>query len=111
MTTATRRRLPLLLHSQASRAERNAGLDGFEKKAAGVHDDDAYVWPKNGDGSERNKKVEPRANNHPTVKPIDLMRWLVRLVTPPGGTVPGPIRWQRDDRCCLCARGLRLHRH
>jgi DNA modification methylase len=24
---------------------------------------------------------------HPTVKPLDLMRWLVRLVTPPGGTV------------------------
>jgi DNA modification methylase len=29
-------------------------------------------------------------NHHPTVKPIDLMRWLVRLVTPPGGTVLDP---------------------
>jgi hypothetical protein len=27
---------------------------------------------------------------HPTVKPIALMRWLVRLVTPPGGTVLDP---------------------
>lgn len=27
---------------------------------------------------------------HPTVKPVDLMRWLVRLVTPPGGTVLEP---------------------
>lgn len=27
---------------------------------------------------------------HPTVKPLDLMRWLVRLVTPPGGTVLEP---------------------
>ncbi|MDH2424815.1 DNA methyltransferase [Sphaerisporangium sp. TRM90804] len=27
---------------------------------------------------------------HPTVKPVDLMRWLVRLVTPPGGTVLDP---------------------
>jgi hypothetical protein len=27
---------------------------------------------------------------HPTVKPTDLMRWLVRLVTPPGGTVLDP---------------------
>jgi site-specific DNA-methyltransferase (adenine-specific) len=26
-------------------------------------------------------------NTHPTVKPTELMRWLVRLVTPPGGTV------------------------
>lgn len=29
-------------------------------------------------------------NNHPTVKPVELMRWLVRLVTPPGGTVLDP---------------------
>ena len=34
----------------------------------------------------------PRANGvvHPTVKPVSLMRWLVRLVTPPGGTVLEP---------------------
>jgi site-specific DNA-methyltransferase (adenine-specific) len=28
--------------------------------------------------------------SHPTVKPLSLMRWLVRLVTPPGGTVLEP---------------------
>ena len=34
----------------------------------------------------------PRAGElaHPTVKPLDLMRWLVRLVTPPGGTILEP---------------------
>jgi len=32
----------------------------------------------------------PRANNHPTVKPTDLMQYLCRLVTPPGGTVLDP---------------------
>lgn len=34
----------------------------------------------------------PRADEvaHPTVKPLDLMRWLVKLVTPPGGTVLDP---------------------
>lgn len=34
----------------------------------------------------------PRAGDvaHPTVKPLDLMRWLVRLVTPPGGIVLEP---------------------
>src|SRR6185436_19729643 len=31
-----------------------------------------------------------RANHHPTVKPTDLMRHLVRLVTPTGGTVLDP---------------------
>lgn len=29
-------------------------------------------------------------NNHPTVKPLALMRWIVRLVTPDGGTVLDP---------------------
>ena len=37
-------------------------------------------------------RERPRVNGvaHPTVKPLDLMRWLVRLVTPPGGTVLDP---------------------
>lgn len=39
-------------------------------------------------------KASPRErgpdNDHPTVKPVSLMRWLVRLVTPPGGLVFDP---------------------
>jgi site-specific DNA-methyltransferase (adenine-specific) len=38
---------------------------------------------------ERNSGVE-NANTHPTVKPVALMRYLVRLVTPPGGRVFDP---------------------
>lgn len=33
------------------------------------------------------KKDRGEGNDHPTVKPTDLMRYLCRLVTPPGGTV------------------------
>jgi site-specific DNA-methyltransferase (adenine-specific) len=29
-------------------------------------------------------------NHHPTVKPVAVMRWLIKLVTPPGGTVLDP---------------------
>ena len=32
----------------------------------------------------------PARNTHPTVKPVSLMRWLVKLVTPKGGTVLDP---------------------
>ena len=39
--------------------------------------------------SERNGGLEKK-NHHPTVKPIDLMRYLVRLVTPPNGVVLDP---------------------
>ena len=42
----------------------------------------------NGDGGVN--RVTVRKNHHPTVKPTDLMRWLVRLVTPAGGVVLDP---------------------
>lgn len=35
-------------------------------------------------------KQDRAGSKHPTVKPINLMRWLVRMVTPPGGTVLDP---------------------
>jgi hypothetical protein len=38
------------------------------------------------------KRERPKVDGvaHPTVKPLELMRWLVRLVTPPGGVVLDP---------------------
>jgi site-specific DNA-methyltransferase (adenine-specific) len=38
---------------------------------------------------ERNAGLDD-SNHHPTVKPVALMRYLIRLVTPPGGTVLDP---------------------
>jgi site-specific DNA-methyltransferase (adenine-specific) len=40
--------------------------------------------------AKANKKERGEGNNHPTVKPLALMRWLVRLVCPPGGIVLDP---------------------
>jgi site-specific DNA-methyltransferase (adenine-specific) len=40
--------------------------------------------------AERNAGLGDEQNPHPTVKPVALMRWLVRLVTPPGETVLDP---------------------
>jgi len=39
---------------------------------------------------ERNAGLEGMTNGHPTVKPIKLMEYLIKLVTPPGGTVLDP---------------------
>lgn len=36
------------------------------------------------------EKVSDQGNNHPTVKPVELMKYLIKLVTPPGGTVLDP---------------------
>ena len=74
--------------AKASRAERNKGLEGFEFQ-------DAQRWSAHGgigdyypDGTLRPRT--PERNIHPTVKPVDLMRYLIRLVTPKGGTVLDP---------------------
>ena len=66
--------------AKADRADRNEGLMGMPERVIGVL----------GDLSDGKKSTLPRANHHPTVKPTDLMRWLVRLVTPPGGMLLDP---------------------
>ncbi len=40
--------------------------------------------------AKASKKERGENNSHPTVKPLKLMKYLVRLVTPPGGTVLDP---------------------
>lgn len=75
--------------AKTSRAERNAGLEGFEEIEAGNFEDDSYEWKTDGRGNPRKAPIR-KANHHPTVKPINLMRWLCRLVTPPGGVILDP---------------------
>jgi len=69
--------------AKASRADRE---DGLEAAASRV------LHRVNSGGLENDPRWARfnRANNHPTVKPTDLMRYLCRLVTPPGGVVLDP---------------------
>lgn len=65
---------------------------GREDREEGC-DDHELVRRTDGRESEHhtpNLRTTERRNHHPTVKPTDLMRYLVRLVTPPGGTVLDP---------------------
>lgn len=59
---------PFFYAAKASRRERNEGLEHLPQRP----------------------DTQTRVNNHPTVKSLALMRHLVRLVTPPGGTVLDP---------------------
>jgi DNA modification methylase len=61
--------------AKASKADRDAGVAGV----AGV-----------GALRDGGRQSMPRKNHHPTVKPHALMRYLCRLVTPPGGVVLDP---------------------
>ena len=47
-----------------------------------------------------------RANVHPTVKPIDLMRYLCRLITPPNGTVLDPFMGSGSTGCAAALEGF-----
>lgn len=69
--------------AKASRAERDLGLDGPKRTGGGISGtlDGSLLT---GSGNERDNQMR---NHHPTVKPVALMRYLVRLVTPPNGTV------------------------
>jgi len=69
--------------AKASRSERNAGLEGMPEKRPDERTN-------TGMGTFVEKGVAKQSNHHPTVKPIELMRYLCRLVTPPGGIVLDP---------------------
>lgn len=86
---------------KADNADREDGLEGFPKTLASVGNMDAAGRDPNNPNNYANDSckariekglppTEPRSNTHPTVKPTDLMRYLCRLVTPPGGVVLDP---------------------
>jgi site-specific DNA-methyltransferase (adenine-specific) len=72
--------------AKASKKDRNEGLDDFEQ----VRESDRLKDDGVGGDNPRNRSNNPRANHHPTVKPTELMRYLVRMITPPNGTVLDP---------------------
>jgi DNA modification methylase len=73
---------PFVYQAKPSKRERNAGLDGLPLIDRGA--------PAQGMQNMDGGRDRMRQNHHPTVKPVALMRHLVRLVTPPGGTVLDP---------------------
>jgi site-specific DNA-methyltransferase (adenine-specific) len=58
------------------------------------------------DGGYASTPTAPRANHHPTVKPLALMRYLVRMVTPPGGVVLDPFMGSGSTGCAAVREGF-----
>mgnify|MGYP005838488143 CR=1 FL=1 len=77
---------PIAGHDAVGRAEGSAGVDnpraGAGRTAGGVR------------------------NHHPCVKPLRLMRWLVRLVTPPSGLVVDPFCGSGSTLVAAAAEGM-----
>ena len=56
--------------------------------------------------AKASRKERGEGNHHPTVKPIALMRWLCRLVTPAGGTVLDPFTGSGTTGCAAALEGF-----
>lgn len=87
--------------AKTSKADRNEGLDAFTPETTSdgraVAADNAY----------QRGKTE-RANSHPTVKPTDLMAYLCRLVTPPGGLILDPFMGSGSTGKAAIREGFRF---
>ncbi len=87
--------------AKASRKDRDEGLEGVDKATTSdgraIAADNAY---------QRGKTL--RANTHPTVKPTDLMRWLCRLITPPGGVILDPFMGSGSTGKAALLEGFRF---
>lgn len=84
---------------KASREEREAGLVGLEARAVG----DGRETPIDNPYQRGETK---RQNVHPTVKPIAVMRWLCKLITPPGGVILDPFCGSGTTGCAAAQLGF-----
>lgn len=91
---------------KATTSERNAGLEGGETKSM----DSAHRKTRDEPGlnDPRRYGAHRRLNFHPTVKPISLMRYLCRLVTPPGGLVLDPFVGSGSTGIAAIREGFRF---
>lgn len=89
--------------SKASRSDRNEGCEGMEERpllwSSGTQSPGTFQ----AEGTKR-----AATNNHPTVKPTTLMRWLVRLVTPTGGLVLDPFAGSGSTGRAAVLEGMRF---
>ena len=80
--------------AKTSKAERNQGLNNFpiknKKGGGGTSNNVWYEDDVNSASGKFGSEKAPSKNVHPTVKPIKLMKYLCRLITPKGGTVLDP---------------------
>ena len=97
--------------AKASKEDRNDGLDAFQDRLFGMSAAAAAAAARgehydNGDGGVN--RVTARKNHHPTVKPTELMRWLCRLVAPPGGVVLDPFAGSGSTGRGAIAEGMQF---
>lgn len=87
--------------AKANRAERDAGLEDMPDREGGIKNSSGRGF------SERDPHAVIHVKNiHPTVKPIALMRYLCRLVTPKGGRILDPFAGSGSTGCAAALEGF-----
>jgi DNA modification methylase len=76
---------------KASKSERDRGCEGMEDDPMNMYvGADGKMGMGGASLKGEHKQPQPKKNNHPTVKPLALMKYLIQMITPPGGTVLDP---------------------
>lgn len=86
--------------AKTNRRQREAGCEELPRRVTQTF--------KIGAHNEELCEANPVANIHPTVKPIELMRWLVRLLTPQGGLVLDPFTGSGSTGAAAVLEGARF---
>jgi DNA modification methylase/transcriptional regulator with XRE-family HTH domain len=94
------------------RVERPDDLLGRWPANVCLDEDAAALFPESrffytAKASRREREAGCESNGHPTIKPIALMRWLCRLVTPPDGLVLDPFNGSGSTGCAAVLEGFR----
>lgn len=97
--------------AKASRKEREAGLDALTsapKNAVYGNGLNSATKVRTKEQAENGVDRGALKNVHPTVKPIDLLRYLCRLITPPNGIVLDPFAGSGSTGCAALLEGFRF---
>jgi len=89
--------------AKVSKKERNLGLEVVEVAKNVRPQGEAF-----GNGSAITDVVKGKGNTHPTLKPINLMTYLCRLITPPGGIVLDPFMGSGSTGIAALLEGFRF---
>ena len=93
----------------AGRWPANVIHDGSDEATEGLRDAARYFYTAKASGEDRDEMIgDVPKNVHPTVKPTDLMRYLVRMVTPPGGLVLDPFTGSGSTGRAAMLEGMRF---
>ena len=98
---------PTFYTPKPGKGEKDAGLDHLPEKD--WREGTKNSTPRSGQIYEQyGRKGGPRKNSHPTVKPVKLMRWLVRLLCPLGGVVLDPFAGSGTTGVACAEEGMRF---